>query len=251
MMATNATAKKRKTANIRPIHRETRHVFLRGLSCFKELHAKLLEGWTAQELARLIQERGEGEDLSEQALQFRVREYRDDLPPGVLATKRASHAIGNAHQKLREGLDELHEMEELYRLQMERLNIDFTHEKNMKKLLPTVTQEIRTAREILSNIADLKMDLGMTDRHLGTLGVNASLADQLAGFDNPKIAAVFASAERRQRLLTVATALVKKAGSTVIDAEGVAAKEAEGAGVLPPEPLLESSTQSDVPESAE
>lgn len=236
--------KRRKQRPLRPVHRETRHVFLRNLACFQEVHEKLLDGWTTQDIVRFVQtERGEATDISEQALHQRIREYRDDLPPALLASRRMSQYIGNAVERVRQGIDELAELENLYRLQMERVNIDFTHEKNMKKLLPSVTQEIRTAREILGSIADLKMDLGLNNRHLGTVGIDAHLTAHVEEkFGSSEISAVFANPERRQRLLGVASALMRRAGNEVIEAEAEEVKEAvESAEELPAESNVEAS----------
>jgi hypothetical protein len=132
-----------------------------------------------------------------------------------------------AQQKVAEGIDELKELENLYRLQMERIHIDFALEKKFNKLIPATAQEVRAAREILSTIAELKMDLGLHERHLGRIDGDAEVsAVVMARVGDEKIAAVLSNSEKRQRLLGIAKQLVGKSEKPeIID---VVAEEPEG-----------------------
>jgi hypothetical protein len=93
---------------------------------------------------------------------------------------------------------------------MDRVAIDFKTEQNIKKLLPSMTQEIRTAREILASAAQLKMDLGINDRKLGTVSVDATLMADVATryADNPGVVKVLDSSESRRKVLAIAERLL-------------------------------------------
>jgi hypothetical protein len=164
-------------------------------------------------VAHFIQEeRNELTHLSPVYLQNLLTEYRLSLP----AAQRAGPmnvVFQKAVKEVQEGLNELDELHSLYKLQMERIKIDFQTEKNIKKLLPSMTQEVRTAREILSSAAQLKMDLGIHDRKLGTVGVEATiLADVATRYaDSPGVVKVLDSAESRRKVLAVAEKLLSMA----------------------------------------
>lgn len=212
----------------RPTARASGHARIRGLSCFDEIHKKILEGWPAREVAKYIQEEaGELEDSSHESVTTMVKRYRESLPPAELAKHRLPVDMQRAQQKVAEGIDELKELENLYRLQMERIHIDFALEKKFNKLIPATAQEVRAAREILSTIAELKMDLGLHERHLGRIDGDAEVsAVVMARVGDEKIAAVLSNSEKRQRLLGIAKQLVGKSEKPeIID---VVAEEPEG-----------------------
>jgi hypothetical protein len=73
----------------------------------------------------------------------------------------------------------LAEMSKLYEIQMKRVEIDFTLEKVAKKLIPSMTQEVKEARSLLEGIQKMKMDLGLDERHLGTLQIDSGASDEV------------------------------------------------------------------------
>ena len=105
-------------------------------------------------------------DLRESLIQT-LKEFRGSIPPAMRAARVMPKAILEAREEVEKGLDELAALEDLYALQTQRMNIDGEVEKKIGKLIPTMTQEVRVAREILQTYADLKMDLGLSKRHLG------------------------------------------------------------------------------------
>ncbi len=180
---------------------------LKALNCFREAHQKLLEGWPISELARWIQQdNSEYNDVSRDSLVSILSKYRNTIPAAefVKTNENLSPALADKLREAQQGLDELAEMEKLYRLQMERVEIDRKMEQNIKKLLPTMGQEVRTAKEILQAYADLKMDLGITDRNLGTARtemINATI--DLSGA-TPAVQKVLEDPESRRKLSAIA-----------------------------------------------
>jgi hypothetical protein len=134
-----------------------------------------------------------------------LQNYRDSIPPG----ERAKYALPKSHRdaiaEVEEDIDEVRELIKLYRRQEKRLDIDGDVEKNIGKLLPTMTQEVRATAEILNRIAQIKMDLGVNERHLGTVDVEANL---IAGVDQKyagtDVGTVLSDPKKRRRLLSIA-----------------------------------------------
>lgn len=193
--------------------RNTNHPAVRNLKCFPEVHKKLVEeGVPLRVIARYVQgERNEMTNLAESTVINHLHNYRNSIP----AAQRAGPlnvVFEKAADQVMEGLDELQEMQRLYKIQMQRIEIDFQTEKNIKKLLPSMTQEIKAAREILSNSAQLKMDLGLAERHLGKVDVDVEttlLEDVTEKYANsPSVTKVLDSGDSRRRVLGLAERLL-------------------------------------------
>lgn len=157
--------KKRKGFRVKPKSRAERYEKLRSLKCYEEVYNRICSGWPATELARFVQdERHELQNISNTALEHLIRDFRATIPAGDLVAKRFPEVFEDAKDALEYGLDELTELEELYRIQMHRIGIDFKTETKINKLMPSMTSEIREARQLLESIAELKMDLGVHQR---------------------------------------------------------------------------------------
>jgi len=208
-----AAPKKNKRKRIAPINRDTKFKKLRALNCFGEVVQRLKEGWPTAKLAAWVQEdQKEYLDVELLGLRSILQEYRKVIPAGEVVQATLPRFVEQQMTKVEEGFDELAELQNLYKLQMKRIKIDADLENKFKKLMPSVTQEMRTAREILSTIAELKMDLGLNDRKMGTVNVDARIAAHVeANFGNARVAGVLADAEKRQRLTGLVKLLAKKA----------------------------------------
>lgn len=197
--------------DIPTVSRARRFQYLRSLPSFKEAHRKLLDdGLPVKAVATwLQQERGEAHDVSLDDLCQMLRNYRSSRPAAERAKAVAPSAV-SAAKELARGMDELEELQHLYRMQMERIQIDFNTEKQIKKLLPTMTQEIRVARELLAESAKLKMDLGIKERHLGTVDVETTLLTDVAEkyADSESVKKVLQSGDSRRKVLGLAERLL-------------------------------------------
>lgn len=246
-MASSAASRARKN-RIRPVSRETRFLRLRSLKCFEVVHQRLLDGWAVSQVADYIQrDCSEYTDVGRPSLETILNEYRASLPAAEVV-KKLPHFFAKTVQKVDAGLDELAEMEALYRKQLERIEIDLKTEKNIGKLLPSMTQEMRAAREILSDIAQLKMDLGLNQRNLGKMEVEAKVVAEVAQKYDSKVVKAMESPDSRRKLLGIAErflALADGRGGSLdtVDAEVVSEPETEveAEGEVPAEEAAEDS----------
>ena len=232
-----STARRR----IRPVSRETRFLRLRSLKCFKEAHERLVEGFSASTVAEYIQqERKEYTDITPQSLEAQLTEYRASLPKGEFVQKQAPRFFEKAAKGVEEGFDALSEMRKLYKIQIERIEIDLTHERGMKKLMPqSMTQEMRAAREILHDIAELEMDLGVNQRNLGKVDIEARVVSDVASRYDPAVGEAMKSPESRRKLLGIAERFLSLAsGENSINGEEPPAED-EAEIVVEPAPAPE------------
>jgi hypothetical protein len=219
---------------IRPKSRETRFKKLRSLVCFSEVHQKLKDGYSTIEVARFIQqEKAEYLGTSEKGLASLLRQYRDTIPAADMLSDRPIPAVRKALTKLNEGMDEVTELEKLHNLQQKRIQIDYKLEKKVGKLLAGTNYEIRLDKDILKDSAAIKMDLGINQRHLGQLDIEANLTAEVMGrYNNEAVAKVVSDPESRRKVLSVAekfVALAAKLGSTPMNVRDISgSKVVEG-----------------------
>lgn len=206
-------SRRRPMPNVRTVSRDSRFGKLRALKCFNEIHERILAGWSMAQVAKFVQEdRDEYTDTTHGALASILQDYRDSIPRAELVSRRMPNVFHKAAEEVEKGIDELKELEKLYQCQMERIQIDLTVEKQIKKLFPTMTNEVRLARDILSTYAQLKMDLGLATRHLGHLDVDATLVADVAGrYGKQSVARVVQDPESRRRVLGIAEKLLEAA----------------------------------------
>lgn len=194
------------TPKVQPVSRNGGFNKLRALACFPEVHDRICKGWPLSQVATYIQDDcGEYTDAEQVTLVKVLQRYRDSLPPG----ERAKYVLPKAHreavEEVQEDIDEIRELIKLYRRQEKRLDIDGKVEENIGKLLPTMTQEVRATAEILNRIAQLKMDMGVHERRLGTVDVEAGLiADVEQKYDGTDVGHVLKDPKKRRRLLNIA-----------------------------------------------
>jgi hypothetical protein len=214
---------------IRPLSRETRFLRIRGLKCFKEAHAQLLEGFTASKVADFIQkECKEYTDITTDSLVQQLSEYRASLPKGEVVQARIPRFFEKAAETVTEEFNSLAELKRLYKMQMERIEIDLKIEKSMGKLMPqSMTQEMRAAREILHDISELEMDLGLHQRKLGQVDIEARVVSDVASRYDDAVGKAMESPESRRKLLGIAERFLSLAsGENTIDHEESSEAEA-------------------------
>jgi hypothetical protein len=188
---------------------------VRSLKCFKEMHDRVVQGWSLGEIAKYVQDvKNELKEMTRDQLIDAIKHYRNTIPPGQIIGRRLPDKLRDAAVKqIAKGLDELAEFERLYKLQMERIEVDFKNEKNISKLFDGTHNEISEARKILHASAQLKMDLGLNHRTLGTLNVDAQLADDVAlRYGNDAVAKVVKDPESRHKVLALAQRVLGLSG---------------------------------------
>ncbi len=177
---------------VRPTSRRAGFQKLRGISCFSEIHERITKGWPIADLARWVQEdRQEYTDAERCTLVTVLTKYRESLPPA----ERAKHTLPQSHidavEEVEELIEELKTYSMVIRDQISRYKKQMLIEDKVGTLLPGLGQEIRIVGELLKQSASLKMDLGLNERHLGTVDVEASIiggaAERYAGTEIEKV----------------------------------------------------------------
>jgi hypothetical protein len=216
---------------LRPLSRDESFQALKRIRCFKEVHERILAGWSMPELARFIQDdRSEYQHASKMALIQTLQRYRDSIPPAQMMRRAMPDEFAKAKEAVDKGLNVLEEHRKLFKLQMDRIAIGQKNEKNIGMLMPTMTQEVRVASELLTRISDLEMDLGLVTRVGDEVNVNVSVSGQVdvGKYGKKSVADVMNDPERRRKVLNVAQTMLALAGridkatkSEVIDTTSV------------------------------
>jgi hypothetical protein len=201
----------------KPPGRSAQFKKLRSLACYQEVYERICAGWPLAQVARFIQEeRREYTEISRRGLEQQLTEFRKQMPPGDLVQKRFPEVFDKAKEKVEQSIDELAELEELYRIQMHRIGVDFATEKGIRKLLPSMTAEIREARSILKDLADLKLEMGVLGRAPKGVDVNvgveveATLAEGvMAQFGDEAVQKVLQDPESRRKVMGVVERFLK------------------------------------------
>jgi hypothetical protein len=176
-----------------------------------------------RELSRFIQEdRKEYLDVTPQGLAQQLADFRKTVPAAHLVQKRFPEVFDQAKERVEAGLNELEELEDLYRIQKARIDIEYGTERTIKKLMPSMTGEIREARQILESMASLKMDMGLIQRAPKpgsgvnvSVEVEARLGEEASSqFGSPAVEAVLKSPESRRRVMGVIERFLKLPAST-------------------------------------
>lgn len=239
-----------KRKRLRPVSRETKFVKFRAMNCFEDVHQKILDGWTPMELAKYIQDdQQEYTDITRDSMVAVINDYRSSLPPAELVERRMPAFFNRALEKLDQGVDEVKELEWVAKLQKKRLKIDNALEKKINKLMPSMTQEVRVMIEALRALADVKMDLGVSKRHLGELNVDTTLvANVVNHYGKASIAKVMANPESRQKVMGAAEAFLALAAAEAgTDDTEDAVIDVEPSDVAVTAPTLDSSEPSGDP----
>ncbi len=187
------------------------------LPCFDQVRERLLSGWSVPSVAKFIREdQHQLTNYTEQTVCLLLYKYRKTLPPAELLQKAEEilpkqltkvHKV--AEERMKNGLNELDEFEKLYALQLDRIGRGMAEEKANNKISSAMSTEFRIAKEILESSAGLKMDLGLSKRHIGTVQAEARLVEDVEQrYGSQAVARVLADPQARQRLATVAQRFV-------------------------------------------
>lgn len=233
---------------IKPISRITSSAFsrLKNAKCFAEVDRRVRLGWSSMDVASAIHEEfGEMTETPIKYLKKLIDRYRNSIPPSELSIVSPTSLLGrNLAKRMSQGLDELAEVERLYRMQMARIEIDMDNERKITKLLPTTGNEIFIAMKLLKQSSDLKMDMGLVKRQLGSVEMTGQLAAEASErYGKDSVGKVLADPESRRKVLGLAERLLAIGSKANLDAAFDAADskiiEAEGTEVKSPPPADE------------
>jgi hypothetical protein len=203
---------------LKPISREIKKAatMLQECRCFDEVKRRLRLGWSANKLATFIQE--ENKELTEVTHGYVVNMVNAIPPAELLLTTQSTSVAMSSAQKVSNGMEEIEKLNELYELQMSRINIDVAHEKNLNKLFSSTGREIFYAMKILKQTSDLKMDLGLAKRQLGEMSVNGTSTVQLGERYTEGVAKVLTDPDSRRKVLGMVESLMALGAKASIDA---------------------------------
>lgn len=196
------------TGKSKPPARETVALDVRAFRCHEEVRRQIVNNVPLSQVASYIQdEQHEGNEIQSRSLVRALERYRETIPPieFVDARGRPGTAFAKAVEALRTGIDEVKEIESLYALQMERVRkLKKTEDGFPTVNFPGLTQDIRVALELLNASAKLKMELGITEHHLGKaeVDVNVTLEHAIAATP-PPIQRAMRNPESVHRVLAV------------------------------------------------
>lgn len=153
------------------------HDKLKSLKCFPQVHDKICAGVACETVAEWIQgDCGEYTDAKIGSVIRALYRYKEDLPATALAIPEPLH-VHKKIEKLRRGVNELSELEKLYLLQIARISKAVEVEDKINFLNKDVRKEMELAKELLVEMANLKVETGLYERqgHKFTLGVEGEV----------------------------------------------------------------------------
>lgn len=172
----------RKLRKIKPVGQSPGHEKLRQMKCFRQVHERICQGWPITEVARWVQEdQEEYTHVTRNALVMALRSYRQAIPAAEKVGKRLPKDFAEAKQELEDTIDEVRELEELYRLQMDRIKIDYEKEQQISKLFPSMTSEIKEARALLESMIAAKQAVGVYSQTPQEHNLNVEVGVEIEG----------------------------------------------------------------------
>jgi hypothetical protein len=211
---------------VEPLNVETsKFVRLKSLRCFGEARRWIVSGRDLAAVAEMIHKNGEYKDLPQQKLEQVLKAFRDTIPPvELLGHMLPEAAIAKASNAISDGIDVLDELKKLYKLQRERIDIDFEKEKMIGKLFGNMPQEMYVAKGLLESIRDTEAKLGLTKNVLGELHLYGGFRERVAASATTRVAQALEDPQSRNRLRSV---LERYAHLEKLEQEAVIEVEAE------------------------
>lgn len=176
---------------------------VKTLECFSTVKPLVKAGFPLLHLAKRIQEEwGERKDLEVNELTMALKFYQDSLDETAAAL---APTVVKASKHLSTGMDALSELEWLWFLQKERIQVETESELNVGKLFPRTHLEMTVGLKVLDRYVQLRQGLGLDHLNLGTVEHTVEVrAEKVALEMGEPIARVMSNPYRRQRVLTAA-----------------------------------------------
>jgi hypothetical protein len=211
----------------RKVTRITQSVFTRVKQApwFPEIDRRLRLGWSSLDLARAIQEEFNAfTDTSVKYLRKLLDRYRMQIPrTELVATSASPKVLKNSLAAVARGLDELAQLENLYLRQLDRIAIDEANEQKIGKLLDGTANEFVVAAKILKQSAELKMDLGINKRQVGSVEITGQIAANVTNrYQNDTVGKIIADPNARKKLMGLANKILVLSAKAGVDAVDVA-----------------------------
>lgn len=207
----------------------TRYERIYDLPYYKEVYDKLRKGWSLTRVAKMIQSRGGCSDISFSYLRQTLHFFRNErIPKTEILKDYVPEYVMDTKEKFKESIDELEEIEDLYRVQRDRIGVDYKKEKQIGKLFNNTYKEMEVCLAMLQASAKLKQDLGLTKKELGTLNVEGRhILEAQNKYGTKDIQDVITNPNSRRRVLMLAERILASNGSIDEDVSNLIEKEDE------------------------
>ena len=161
------------------------------------------DGYQPTQVADYIQDDcGEYGDSQRDTLSKLLGQYRKEMiSKGEGAATHAPRAYLQAAREMTDGVKIEKELETLFRTQKARIDHFADLEEASGIPLKGMSKEIDTARLLLDEIHRVRMDLGVDERHIGTLTIKAEAIAACEERYGDRIASVMRDPEKRRRVL--------------------------------------------------
>ena len=183
-----------------------RFVKVHQLKCFEEVEERIKLGWQISRVADFVQqERGEYVEVTRDSLMKTLTSFRDTIAATELIQTRMPEKVLEMQEEAEDALDEVKELAALYKLQMERVDMEVGTEKTLKKLFKGTGNEIFIAMKVLQTIAAIKMDYGLKKRDPSSMpqtNVNV-LSIDTAKFGSEVVQSVVKDPVSRRKVLSL------------------------------------------------
>ena len=195
---------------------------LRGLRCFNIIDKMIRDGYPLAQIAEFIQvENGEYTEVQRDSLADLLGKYRDSLPPADVAAISHSRSFIESAKKVQDGVKVLDELEYLFRLQKIRIEHFVGKEEETGVMSKAMSREVDSARMLVDKIHTVRLDLGMDERHLGTLTIQAEAIAAAEERYGGRVAEILRDPEKRRRVLTVLEAVATQRQSLPAESQEV------------------------------
>lgn len=136
---------------------------IRSLQCYPQVHQQLVEGIPVPEIAREIhEEHKEALDVARDSLVRALYRFKDTIAPAEMLAARLPRKHAEALAKVRQGLNELEELEGLFAMQKKRIEKLVKVEEGVPTILfPNLTNEMRVGVEMLREMSAMKKSMGI------------------------------------------------------------------------------------------
>ena len=188
--------------------------FVTELPSFEDVHRRILRGESASSIARTLVEEGEVE-LNMDAVVAHLRSYRRTLTDFELVTTAGrSDVVTRAMGAVERHMDELDELNELYRMQKERIRqgIDGESGRGDAGLDPRITQAISVAIGTVKASHAVKVSMGFHLPKEASTEMSNEVLDEMADRYGDGVAELMKTPKSRTRVLNLMQRFLAVAG---------------------------------------
>lgn len=211
---------------------------IKELDCFESVREMLMSGVTVIEVARHIHSLNEMNQVKLETLKLYLDHYKATIPAWMLAARQQPKQYLELKKKADEGIDCLKEMQTLYVMMKDRLEMGVKQERNFGILTSGMDRNFVVAINIIKEIDELKSRLGISDDQ-ARVALPKHMSDQVEWnrvYSRESVQEVMNSPEKRSRVVQAAERLLDLYANKLSAQQIDQLKKVKDAEVLPAEP---------------